>query len=175
MASHDSYSQVKDSIDKSQRYRSHEHEETIKVDQMKTAKKLSNSIDEKVSWEIVAKILKDNQKVRCRNVVEAIATITRHFKVAKVKNAAWNCTFLRTELVFFFRHIFFLFLWVSGKKSTLWNSRSPVYLSLFSPMTLSFFFRFAGQVLRRRLLTKTTPKSIWSATNREKRQKCKEN
>lgn len=48
MASNDCYSQVKDSIDKSQRNRSSEHEETRKVDQMKAAKKLSNC-DEKVS------------------------------------------------------------------------------------------------------------------------------
>lgn len=53
MASNDPYSQVKDSIDKSQRNSSSEHEETIKVDQMKTtAKKLSTSNDEKVSSEI---------------------------------------------------------------------------------------------------------------------------
>lgn len=65
MASNDCYSLVKDSIDKSQRNRKSEHEETIKVDQMKTAKKASNSIDEKVSrvWRIVAKILKDNGQV----------------------------------------------------------------------------------------------------------------
>jgi hypothetical protein len=47
--SNDCNSQVKDSIDKSQRNRSSEHEETVKVDQMKATKKLSNSIDEKVS------------------------------------------------------------------------------------------------------------------------------
>lgn len=50
MASNDPYSQVKDSVEKPQNNRSSEHEETIKVDQMKTtAKKLSNSNDEKVS------------------------------------------------------------------------------------------------------------------------------
>lgn len=89
-SSNDCNSQVKDSIDKSQPNRSSEHEETIKVDQMKAAKKLSNSIDEKVSRasEIVAKILKDNGQVQCHTVVDASAMIEKHFKVAKVKNAA---------------------------------------------------------------------------------------
>lgn len=90
MASNDCYSQVKDLNEKSLRNRSSEHEETIKVDQMKAAKKLSNSIDEKVSraMEIVAKILRDNERVQCHTIAKASPEIARHFKVANAKNAA---------------------------------------------------------------------------------------
>lgn len=105
--------------------------------------------------------------------METFASTSRHLKVAKLKNAAWNCTFLRTELVFF-RHIFFnfffLFLWVSEKKSTLSLS---VYLPLFSPMTMSFFFFRWSSSLKKNILLNPLAKSIESAAICERGKKCK--
>lgn len=76
----DCNSQLNDSIDKSNsKIHSSEHEETVKVDQMAT-KKLSNSLDEKVSSsKLPYKILKDNEQIHCHTIAPSTLIVSKDF------------------------------------------------------------------------------------------------
>lgn len=107
----DSNSQLNDTVDKANsKLLSSEHEEAIKVDQMAT-KKLSNSIDEKVSR---VESSSKYWKLKARTHRECLARL-------RLSDRRERCMKLHifTSGIGLFRHIFFnfffLFLWV-GKR-----------------------------------------------------------
>lgn len=123
--SNDRNSQLNDLIDKSNyKIRSSEHEETLKADQMAT-KKFDEEVSE-IANGLGGEILEDSGQVWCHTIATRLPMLAEGNDTTAANNAAWNCTFFQTELVFspYFLQLFLLILRVGKKPHSLSPSLS---------------------------------------------------